>query len=718
MNLPPTSMVWCLLASLFAPGLPAAATTAEDTEAASAEAEEEAAAEPQETVEEILVVTASRTEQNLHQVPAAVTVLGADRIEEIPADDYGDILRNVPGLNVSQMSARDIQITGRGATNSLASTELVLLDGRTVYLDFFGFVMWDLLPVNTGEIKQVEVVRGPGSAVWGANAMTGVINLITKSPSEISGTTVLLGGGELGTAYGSVTHAGVKGKLGYKLSGGYYEQDPYDRPTGSIPGSAGPTNPGGTPYPPFENQGTAQPKFDLRFDYDAEGDSLWYFGGGYAGTDGIIHSGIGPFDIDSGTNMSYAKADWVRRSARVSFFANLLDGDAQNLLTVGPDGRPLSFAFESQTYNLDASDTRLLGDRNILTYGANFRQNEFDLSIAPQGDDRREYGVFVQDEILIGDKVRWLIGGRWDDIDPIDGVFSPRTSLLLSPRPNHTFRLSYNQAFRAPSLINNFLDVTILNQVTIPLSPIGPFVQVIFPTQVVGNVGLSEEQLDAYEVGYVGTLGRGTTFTLSLYRNETTDSIDFFPATFYSSQNPPPGWPLPPIILDLLALAGSPLPASFTYRNIGEIVDQGAELSLDIRPSPTWSFFFNYSYQDEPDVEGIEQVQLPNGTIVEAVNIPPENRINAGASYSRGRFFVNANVNYADDAFWTDVLDSRFWGPTDSYTMVNLGAGVRLRGDRVTLSVNGQNIFDEDAQQHVFGDLISRKVIGQVLFNL
>jgi outer membrane receptor protein involved in Fe transport len=698
--------------------LPAEPVLAEDSEDEETAAEATGSDGEMEEIEETIVVTASRFEQPLHEVPAAVTVLSAEDMERIPADDFGDFLRNVPGLNVSQMSARDIQITGRAATFSLATSELVLLDNRTLYLDFFGFVMWDYVPMDPKEIKQIEVVRGPGSAVWGANAMTGVINLITKKPREMEGTSLAVGGGELGTAHASLTHAGVKDKLSYKLSGSYYEQDPYDRPTGTIPGTEGPANPFGTPYPPFENRGTEQPKVNLRFDYDTSEDTFWVFSGGYAATDGIIHSGIGPFDISSGSLMNFVKVDWAKRAARLTFFVNILDGDADNLLARGVDGQPLAFAFESETYNLDFADTRIFREKNILTYGATARRNNFDLSIAPRGDNREEYGVFLQDEILFGEKVRWLIGARWDDIDPIGSVFSPRTSLLLSPNPEHTIRLSYNRAFRAPSMINNFLQITIVNQAVIPpIPPLGILepISLIFPSLAAGNPFLQEEQLDAIEVGYVGTFGP-TTFTASVYRNEKTDETDFFTAAYYDSQNPVPGWPLPPFFLDPPFPFAETFPAVFSYRNIGETVDQGLELALNFRPSRRWSAFINYSYQDEPEVKGIAQVTLPNGTVRDAVNTPPEHRFNAGFGYDQPRYFFHGNVNWVDEAFWTDVLDESFWGPTDSYTQVNLGAGVRFRGEKVTLSVNAQNVFDEDVIQHVFGDIISRKVSGQLLF--
>ena len=697
---------------------------------------------------ETVVVTASRTEQPLDTVPAAVTVVKAEDLENMPADNYGDVLRNVPGVNVSQMSARDIQVTSRGSTNSLATSQLVLLDNRSLYLDFFGFVMWDFAPLDPNQIKQVEIVRGPGSAVWGANAMTGVINILTKSPRENVGTTVIVGGGELGSLNASLTHAGVKGKLGYQFSASHYQQDSYDRPTGIIPGTTGPLNPSGTPYPTYMNQGTSQPKFNFRFDVDQDSGSVWSVKGGWAATDGIIHTGIGPFDIQSGTSLSFVSAEWQKNAQRVSFFLNALDGDAPNPLAFdATTGMPINFFFESQTYNLDYSNTTVLGGKHILTYGVNARRNNFDLSIAPLGDSREEYGVFVQDEILFNNRVRWVIGARGDDIDPIGAVVSPRTSLLVKVKPNHTLRLSYNRAFRAPSMVQNYLGTAILTRQLVdpPPSPaLAPFA-FQFNSDAVGNVNLVEEQLDAIEFGWVGQVGN-TTLTASIYRNETTDSVDFFTRSVYPVDPNDPSISSHPLLItdltdatgmfvicpigtelrncdpdgpgispDLYTLTRAQLPFDFSYRNIGEIVDQGVELSVNSRVNEQWSWFFNYSWQDDPDVKGIAQETLGNGTTVDAINQPPNSRANGGFSFDSDRWYVNGSVNYQDDAFWTDVLDTRFWGPTDSFTTFNAGAGVRF-GESTTLSVTAYNLFDEDMQQHIFGDLISRRVVGQLLF--
>ena len=141
-------------------------------------------------VEDVVVVTASRREEQLLNAPATVSVIGQERVDTAPVQNVPDLLRAVPGLNTIQSSARDFNVTSRAATGTLADSMLVLLDGRSIYQDFFGFVAWDFLPIDTRDIKQIEVIRGPASAVWGANAMTGVINIISKTPREMSGTSV------------------------------------------------------------------------------------------------------------------------------------------------------------------------------------------------------------------------------------------------------------------------------------------------------------------------------------------------------------------------------------------------------------------------------------------------------------------------------------------------------------------------------------------------
>ena len=173
-----------------------------------------------------------RREEKLVNAPSTMSVITENQIKRAPSQNFAELLRSVPGVNITQVSARDINVTSRGSTGTLATGQLALLDGRSLYQDFFGFVMWDFLPVNLNEVKQVEVIRGPASAVWGANALNGVVNVITKSPREMQGTSAVLGFGTLRSRqtatdcrarswYVSGTHAAaINDRWAYKLSAG------------------------------------------------------------------------------------------------------------------------------------------------------------------------------------------------------------------------------------------------------------------------------------------------------------------------------------------------------------------------------------------------------------------------------------------------------------------------------------------------------------------
>ena len=180
------------------------------------------------------------------------------RSRPAPSPNFAELLRSIPGVNITQVSARDINVTSRGATGTLATGQLALLDGRSLYQDFFGFVMWDFLPVNLNEVKQIEVIRGPASAVWGANALNGVVNVITQVAARDAGHERRVSGSAASTAPDAGRRLAVvrqrhhaadapNERWAYKLSAGGYSQDAFARPTGQIPcddprGLRGPTS--------------------------------------------------------------------------------------------------------------------------------------------------------------------------------------------------------------------------------------------------------------------------------------------------------------------------------------------------------------------------------------------------------------------------------------------------------------------------------------------
>jgi hypothetical protein len=337
----------------------------------------------------------------------------------------------------------------------------------------------------------------------------------------------------------------------------------------------------------------------------------------------------------------------------VAFFTNLLSADSTNLISRTSTGAFLPLGFNTKTFDIEAGDSRAIGTRNALTFGGNFRHNTFDVTLAP-GDPRNEGGAFVQDEVFFGQYVRWVVGGRVDKFSSIDdAVFSPRTTLMFKPDANSTIRVSFNKAFRAPSFINNNLQTSVLSEVN--LSQVSPLLaRFIFPVSARGNPELKQESLTAYELGYTGVLNQRATVTASVYWNKTKDAIFFTPATFYGPASPPPTWP--------------PL----------------ADPIVDFDP-------------------------------LEA-NSPANNRFNAGFNFSQGRFLGNLDVSYSGPAYWQDVFDLRYAGTTDAFTLVNGGFGVRWAGDKVVTSIKATNIGNSEVQQHIFGDVLRRQVVGEVRF--
>jgi iron complex outermembrane receptor protein len=693
--------------------------------------------------EEQVVVTASKVEQQLVNAPATVSVIGQQTLDSKSSQDYAGLFRALPGVNVAQTSARDLNITSRGATGTLSTTQLALIDGRSVYLDFFGFVGWDFLPVNFAEIKQVEVIRGPASAVWGANAMTGVVNIITKAPREMQGTSITMGFGTFnrdvegqttdpgngGTFYTNLTHArAINDRWSYKVSAAFFGSDPFARPVGNI------NNSFNTPYPSFSNTGTEQPKFDGRVDYDfADGVSKFVVAGGYAGTSGIIHTGIGPFQIEQGTNSMYAKGTYSRNALRAQFFVNTLDGTAPALLSIGVDGKPIEFLFNTQTYDVDLSNVSTIGARHVLSYGGNIRYNAFDLSIAPGGSSRNEQGVYVQDEWFLSQKFRWQIGVRMDHFDVLeDVVFSPRTTFMFKPQESQTIRASYNKAYRAPSLTNNFLDVTILNQLDLgALNPALAGRKYAFPVEALGNTDLGQHSMDAFEIGYSGVINNRASVSAAWFYNIMVDEIYFTQTGSYSSSNVPPGWPLPPGVLDALIAGnafgpGLGLPSEYSYLNssqlagctggtdCGKVRTQGIELGVDVSVNRHINAFANYSWQSNPSLtSGDIPDPRETGTSSE-YNFPPNNRFNAGFNASYGRYFGDMSVTYQGEAYWQDVLDARYAGTTDPFTLLNGSFGVKWMSGRLVTSVKGNNLANQEVMQHVFGDVMKRSIVGEV----
>jgi outer membrane receptor protein involved in Fe transport len=276
-------------------------------------------------------------------------------------------------------------------------------------------------------------------------------------------------------------------------------------------------------------------------------------------------------------------------------------------------------------------------------------------------------------------------------------------------------RVSYNRAFRAPSMVNNNLDITIANPLPLGLIPgIPPPLAgqtFLVPTEALGNPALSEEHIDAFEVSYTGNLRDRALVSAAVYATWWDDQILFTQTGEYGPFGPPAGWPLPPIVWAGLYQQGIRFPSEFTYLNLGTVKDKGLELGIEGRVTDEVGAFVNYAFRAEPEPE------FPGLTADEArgeVNLPAQHGLNAGVSYVSPTWYGTFNINYSSEAFWQDVLDARFHGSTDGFALVNLTVGYHFQNGRYSAALKINNLANQEVQQHVFGDVLKRQVSGEL----
>jgi iron complex outermembrane receptor protein len=364
-------------------------------------------------LKEETVITPLRNEQPISRSPSNVYVLTDDDIRHSGATDLPTLLRRIPGMEVMQMNGADFNVSARGNNQILANKLLVMVDGRSIYNDFQGFVFWKGIPVTLPEIKRIEVVKGPTSAVYGFNAFDGVVHIITKSPEEMKGNTVQVGAGEVGTLTSSAIHAGSYRKLGYRLSAGWDQNQQWDH---------------------RDRLAFRSYKFNLQTEYALAGQSRVLFSGGLVDMNRFEGPFVGNVLLSSDVHLPYASASYERpnffvRSFWSGFYATseaLPHPLLGNLLRfTDPQGSDLVI-FRGDTYNVEAQHTVELGKTNRLIYGANYRYNGVSCNCTAGFQEENRLGFYVHDEWRLAPALTMVAGFRYDLHTEIHNTFSPR----------------------------------------------------------------------------------------------------------------------------------------------------------------------------------------------------------------------------------------------------------------------------------------------------
>ncbi len=612
--------------------------------------------------EEETVSIATRYEQPISQAPSNVYVITDEDIRHSGATDIPTILRRVPGLDVMQVTGADFNVSARGDNQLFANKILVMVDGRSIYIDGQGLVFWKSLPVTLPEIKRIEVLKGPASVVYGFNAFDGVINIITKSAQDMKGTTLQFGGGELGTISSAAVQAGSAGKLDYRLSIGH-DQNQQWRNNDALA---------------FRSN-----KFNVQTQYNFSGDATLRVAGGFIDTnrfDGPVSNVQIP---QSQFNQGYTDVHYQYRNVSIRGWWQgndiPVDSATHPLLsrfvrqTNATGGSNVSFT--TQTYNLEAQHSLDLSPSNRLSYGLNYRYNRVDGAAVSELGREDRLGIHLQDEWKIRPSLTLVAGVRYDLHTRINGTWSPRVALVYNLTPEHTFRISGSVAYRPPTLFESNLDLRILPTVPPLFAPIPLF----------GSQTLNPEQIISYEAGYQGWWMKHRLRTrLDLFFNHLSDLINF-----------------------------QTIGTARTLVNGGEADIYGSEAGIEFLATRWLSGFANVSYQKIGQTfTGVSRRGGPDWK----ANVGVRGEWDSGLNGEVAVHYVAGSTYPLIELFTllTPALPAPVSQTVESYTLLNLRGGYRFWHDKAEVAVAVYNALNDKHKEHPLGDTLGSRVMGWV----
>ena len=455
-----------------------------------AAAETEQIAEPpkalkQLSLEELFdleVTSVSQKPEQVSKTAAAVHVVTADDLRQMGAVSIPEALRYIPGVEVARVDARAYAITARGFNGTVANKLLVLMDGRSVYTPLYSGVFWDVQDAFMEDIEQIEVIRGPGATVWGANAVNGVINIISKSAASTQGFLVTGGAGNRERGFGGARYGGTLGpKAFFRVYAKDYDRGPSLFPNGDDAGDASRMRQGG-----FRADWAPTPADGVTVQGDLYGSSIDRRNGDpteLSGGNALVHW-TKSFSEHSNLQMQ-AYYDRTKRDVP-SVFGETLD-----------------------SYDLTLGHRFAPAARHDVVWGLGYRltsddvRNSAALAFLPPRLTHRLYTGFVQDELtLSANRLFLTVGSKVEHNDYTGFEYQPGVRLAWTPTPAQTIWGAASRAVRAPSRIDRDL-----------FAPSQP------PYFLVGDSTFDSEVLMAFELGYKGQPTSEVTTSISTFYN-------------------------------------------------------------------------------------------------------------------------------------------------------------------------------------------------------
>lgn len=601
------------------------------------------------------IVSVSKRPESMNDAAAAVYVITPDVIRRSGATCIPEVLRLVPGMQVAQIDANKWAVTARGFNGVFANKLLVLVDGRTAYDAVFSGVFWDAIGVALADVERIEVIRGPGSTMWGANAMNGVINIITRNAADVQGLRVEAGVGTEQQILGSLRYGGRLGSAAYRVTGEYLERDD------SVDSAGEPAGDGW-------DLASVTSRADWDFTSADHLTATAYYHGAPRGssyrrpqlTPPYLFTTESTFDLEKYA----ALARWTHTAA---------DGatlDIQTFFNHFGIVDSLACGYD-RLLDGEIRHARRIGDRHDLVLGAGYRQmwDEINPGIAQFVPASRDYGLwnfFCQDTWTVRpDRLRLIFGAKYEAARNEHGELQPNIRIAWTPTPHQTVWAAVSRAVRTPSRYEQSVR---FSPEVIPPYAMGNPMPVI--TRIAGSEDLAVEDLRGYEVGYRFLPASNLSCDIALFAHDYDDlrSIRLANLEFFTD----------PVTYAVQHLEFGSDVAATTW---------GAELAADWRATAAVMIRGAFAYFDD-DIRIAESLEDVNPNY--RTTLANRYRASLGAS-------VDLHHNLESD-LWLRYASEVDHLEVDGAWNLDARLGWRL-DDQVTFSLVGQNLLAPETME-------------------
>ncbi|MEE8311392.1 MAG: TonB-dependent receptor [Candidatus Binatia bacterium] len=611
----------------------------------------------------IEVYSASKKKQKLTDAAAAVYVLTNEDIRRSGATNIPEALRVVPGVEVARIDANNWAITIRGFNDRFANKLLVLIDGRSVYTPLFAGVYWDVQDVLLEDVDRIEVVRGPGGTLWGANAVNGVINIITKRAEDSQGLYLTGGGGSELQFDGAGRWGGKVGDdVHYRGYAKYFKRDSSVTSTGAD-----------------GQDDWDQGRGGFRAEWEAsERDEFTFQGDIYQGSSSNISTTAlldPPYFAAYKSNQDFSGGNFLARWTReLSDSSNLVlqayyDRTHRKSTYLASPG----FRADRDTVDLEFQHQLLIAKRNDVVWGLDARvtaddlRNDFRFGWSPRRRDLWLVSGFVQDEIsMLEDRLRLTLGIKLEYNTLTTFEYQPNVRLLWKVHEKHTLWSAISRAVRTPSRSED--DIRLNTQVLPPQGPPLPPLPIL--SSLLGDRDYKSEKLLAFELGYRTQPIEKLSLDITGFYNSYDDLRTVVPRV-----DPATGLPV-------LELESDPEPLHLVnFADIGNGMEGsawGVEIAADFYATDYLRLRAGYSYLDI-DLELSRSAQL-DPLSLQSEGASPHNQAFARWMLDLpGRVQADAVVRYVDNlgtlgiSSYTTADVHVSWKPIESVELTFIG---------------------------------------------